>query len=67
MPNKPQTAFTGYPRSLQFKWAYIQRTIKVEEWVFEPVEETINKMLLPAIFEAQSIPPTSENSHCSQR
>eukprot|EP00957_Ditylum_brightwellii_P117761 8984126-Ditylum_brightwellii.AAC.1 len=31
MPNNPQAAFTGYACSLQFEWAYIHRTIEVEE------------------------------------
>eukprot|EP00957_Ditylum_brightwellii_P023946 1805748-Ditylum_brightwellii.AAC.1 len=56
MPNNPQAAFAGYARSLQFEWAYIQRTIEVEERVFEPVEDAINKTLLLALFEARSIP-----------
>eukprot|EP00957_Ditylum_brightwellii_P132983 10139795-Ditylum_brightwellii.AAC.1 len=55
MPNNPQAAFAGYTRSLQFEWAYIQRTIEVEERVFEPFKDASNKMLLPALFKVSSI------------
>eukprot|EP00957_Ditylum_brightwellii_P135755 10353211-Ditylum_brightwellii.AAC.1 len=56
MPSNPQAAFAGYVCSLQFEWAYIQRTIEVEEQVYERVEDVINKTLLPALFEACTIP-----------
>eukprot|EP00957_Ditylum_brightwellii_P085361 6493886-Ditylum_brightwellii.AAC.1 len=55
MPNNPQAAFIGYACSLQFKWAYIQRTIKVKEQVFELVEDAINSTLLLALFKACAI------------
>eukprot|EP00957_Ditylum_brightwellii_P183431 13972651-Ditylum_brightwellii.AAC.1 len=56
MPNNPQAAFAGYAWSLQFKWAYIQRTIKVEERVYELVEDVINCTLLPSLFDARATP-----------
>eukprot|EP00957_Ditylum_brightwellii_P001000 79979-Ditylum_brightwellii.AAC.1 len=61
MPNNPQAAFAGYTCSLQFKWAYIQRTIKVEEQVYESVEDVINIALLPALFDACAIPTDLRN------
>eukprot|EP00957_Ditylum_brightwellii_P079217 6024716-Ditylum_brightwellii.AAC.1 len=55
MPHQPQAEFAGYARSLQFKWAYIQRAIEVEERLFDLLEKVINKNLLPALFETNVI------------
>eukprot|EP00957_Ditylum_brightwellii_P005607 429089-Ditylum_brightwellii.AAC.1 len=37
-------------------WTYIQQAIEVEERLFDPLEEVINKNLLPALFEMNAIP-----------
>eukprot|EP00957_Ditylum_brightwellii_P055678 4218156-Ditylum_brightwellii.AAC.1 len=57
MPHQPQAAFSGYACSLQFKWAYIQQAIGVEERLFDPLEKAINENLLPALFKTNVIPP----------
>eukprot|EP00957_Ditylum_brightwellii_P049162 3730182-Ditylum_brightwellii.AAC.1 len=53
MPHQPQAAFAGYACSLQFKWAYLHRTIEIEERLFAPLEDAINKTLLPTFFDVQ--------------
>eukprot|EP00957_Ditylum_brightwellii_P090005 6854914-Ditylum_brightwellii.AAC.1 len=44
MPNNLQAAFAGYACSLQFEWFYLQRTIKVKEQIYKPVEDVIKKI-----------------------
>eukprot|EP00957_Ditylum_brightwellii_P097316 7412414-Ditylum_brightwellii.AAC.1 len=56
MPHQPQAAFAGYAHSLQFKWAYNQQAIDVEEILFDPLEKAINENLLPALFETNVVP-----------
>ena len=49
----PQSAYTGLQKSLQQKWAFVQRVTPGISNAFGPVEEEIAKAFLPALFEGE--------------
>jgi hypothetical protein len=48
----PQTAYTGLAKSLQQEWQYLQRVVPDCGAAFEPVEEAIRSVFLPALLQA---------------
>eukprot|EP00957_Ditylum_brightwellii_P141949 10814263-Ditylum_brightwellii.AAC.1 len=56
MDQQPQTAFAGFARLLQCKWAYLQQSMELAGDVFDLLEEAIHQRLLPALFDIPAIP-----------
>ena len=56
MGQQPQASFARFARSLQCKWAYLQRSMELIRDVFNPLEEAIYEHLLPALFAVPAIP-----------
>eukprot|EP00957_Ditylum_brightwellii_P024023 1811459-Ditylum_brightwellii.AAC.1 len=56
MPHQLQAVFAGYACSLQFEWVYLQRAIEIEECLFAPLENAINRNLLPALLKVPALP-----------
>eukprot|EP00957_Ditylum_brightwellii_P118848 9065036-Ditylum_brightwellii.AAC.1 len=56
MGQQSQAAFAGFAQSLQCKWAYLQWSMEVTGDVFDPLEEAIHDLLLPALFDVPVIP-----------
>ena len=48
----PQTAYAGLAKSLQQEWQYLQRVVPDCGAAFEPVEEAIRSVFLPALLQA---------------
>ena len=50
-PNDPQGIYTVFTSSLKAKWTYQQRVLKTDkpEIIYKPIEEAIQKSLIPAI------------------
>jgi hypothetical protein len=48
----PQTAYAGLTKSLQQEWQYLQRVVPDCGAAFEPVEEAIRTVFLPALLQA---------------
>jgi hypothetical protein len=48
----PQTAYAGLTKSLQQEWQYLRRVVLNCGPAFEPVEEAIRTVFLPALLEA---------------
>ena len=53
---EPQAAFSGFTRSLQCEWNYLQRIIPCCEALFEPLSDTIRYELIPALFGFDTLP-----------
>ena len=49
---QPQAAFTGFTKSLQAEWAFIQRVIVDSEENFRPLREAIHESFIPNLFAA---------------
>ena len=47
----PQTAYAGLVKSLQMEWMYLQCILPGIEDIMAPLEEAIQKIFLPALFE----------------
>eukprot|EP00957_Ditylum_brightwellii_P091325 6953890-Ditylum_brightwellii.AAC.2 len=56
MPHQSQAAFARQAGSLQFEWAYLQRAIEIEEYLFVPLEDAISKNTLPTLLEVPALP-----------
>ena len=46
----PQTAYVGLVQSLQAEWHYLQHVMLPTDNTFDPVEQAIKDMFLPALF-----------------
>ena len=46
---EPQAALCAYNMGLSQRWTFVQRTIKDISFLFEPLEEAIRNILIPAI------------------
>lgn len=53
---EPQAAFSGFTRSLQSEWTFIQRVLPDMDSCFLPLAESIRDSLIPALFGYQSLP-----------
>ena len=49
---QPQAAFTGFTKSLQAEWAFIQQVMVDSEENFCPLREAINESFIPNLFAA---------------
>lgn len=46
---EPQAALCAYNMGLSQRWTFVQRTIKDISFLFEPLQEAIRNILIPAI------------------
>jgi hypothetical protein len=51
----PQTAYAGLAKSLQSEWQYLQRVLPDSATSFAPVEEALQKVFLPALFQEPEV------------
>eukprot|EP00957_Ditylum_brightwellii_P110306 8413070-Ditylum_brightwellii.AAC.1 len=52
----PQAVHTGFCRSLQHKWVYLQRVIEVDPEKYAVLDSIIQSELVPALFDTDEIP-----------
>jgi hypothetical protein len=63
----PQTAYAGLAMSLQQEWQYLQRVIPDCGEAFEPIEEAIRMVFLPALLQATAAETQRELTTLSVR
>ena len=56
--NQPHAAFTGFTKSLQHEWTFIQRVISGIGHLFQDLESKIRTKLLPALLDETAINDT---------
>jgi hypothetical protein len=48
------SAYTGYTKSLQHQWTFLQRVVPNIDDMFQPLEDMINSSFIPALFGTSS-------------